>query len=415
MPPRATRRDCVATLLVLTACSSEAESPGAWCDAGSPDATIVFTGAGDAGVWTNDGLPEPRFTELWRAGGLNEGEELTFPLSASVSKNGQLAVADFGLSELTIIGPDGAWGEPSARSGQGPGELGAPVAAAWSPDGADVAVFDIANSKIVYVGVGESPREDLPVPTSMTGPAVASGELAWAGVTPAGSALLRPAASVDASNRSPTRESAPAHSVVLRSLPGLDSFDTIGSTTVPTIGGGRPYGDRNAPGWPMLAVATGRSGEIAIGGEDARYRIRILSRDGAHRSTLCRDAPPLPIDRPEKLGRSEEEPPTGLEEAIAAAPRPDSLAPYGRLFFSHEGNLWVQRERPTGLSFGEEYHGVPGAQYDVFDPTGVFLGTVRAPAKARLQAALGDTVWAYEVGELDETWIVAYQLEHGAP
>ena len=38
---------------------------------------------------------------------------------------------------------------------------------------------------------------------------------------------------------------------------------------------------------------------------------------------------------------------------------------------------------------------------------------VRAPENARLQAALGDTVWAYEMGELDETWVVAYELRWG--
>lgn len=39
-----------------------------------------------------------------------------------------------------------------------------------------------------------------------------------------------------------------------------------------------------------------------------------------------------------------------------------------------------------------------------------FLGTVRAPERARLQAAGGD-VFAYEFGERDEAWIVAHRLE----
>lgn len=46
----------------------------------------------------------------------------------------------------------------------------------------------------------------------------------------------------------------------------------------------------------------------------------------------------------------------------------------------------------------------------MFDTEGAYLGEVRAPANARFQAALGDTVWAYEIGELDETRVVAYQM-----
>lgn len=65
---------------------------------------------------------------------------------------------------------------------------------------------------------------------------------------------------------------------------------------------------------------------------------------------------------------------------------------------------------PSALRFGEFYHGVPGARYDVFDDTGTYLAEVRAPENARLRVALGDTVWAYEIGELDETWVIAYEL-----
>lgn len=46
----------------------------------------------------------------------------------------------------------------------------------------------------------------------------------------------------------------------------------------------------------------------------------------------------------------------------------------------------------------------------MFDPSGGYLGAVAAPAGARILAASGDRVWTLELGELDEIWLVAYEL-----
>jgi hypothetical protein len=39
-----------------------------------------------------------------------------------------------------------------------------------------------------------------------------------------------------------------------------------------------------------------------------------------------------------------------------------------------------------------------------------FLGEVRLPPAARLQVAAGAQVWAFMIGELGETWLVAYRI-----
>ncbi|MFW6088786.1 MAG: hypothetical protein ACODAB_03465 [Gemmatimonadota bacterium] len=380
----------------------------AWCEADS-GAVVAFTAADDAGLRAEEGLGSPRFVELWRAGGLNEGEELAFPLNASVSPDGRLAIADFGLSELAVVDADGGWHGRWARPGQGPGELARPVAAMWSEDGTSVAVFDIENARIVFVEDGTSVRPDLALPVDVPSQVMASGSLAWAGATPDGHALLQPSPTIVADPTDP--DLAPLRSAVLVAAPGSGAFDTLAARTTPALGESR-LGSLSAPGWPRLNVAAGASGELAVGGEDARYRVGTVGPDGKAGRVICREAPPLPV------GERETEPPAdardpytdSLAAVLASAPRPDSLAPFGRLFLSHEGHLWVQRDRPSALRFGDAYHGVPGALYDVFDAEGRYLGEVRAPESARLQAALGDTVWAYEVGELDETWVVAYEL-----
>lgn len=96
-----------------------------------------------------------------------------------------------------------------------------------------------------------------------------------------------------------------------------------------------------------------------------------------------------------------------LLDVLREAAPPEWLAAVGRLFIGARGRVWVQRERRDPLERGSAIWGVAGGTYDVFDSSGRFLGTVRAPTQARLQAVKGDTVWGFEFGEYDEPWIVA--------
>jgi hypothetical protein len=48
--------------------------------------------------------------------------------------------------------------------------------------------------------------------------------------------------------------------------------------------------------------------------------------------------------------------------------------------------------------------------FDVFEPSGRFLGTVVLPAKTQLFLMRGNQLWGTTRGELDETYIVRYRL-----
>lgn len=346
--------------------------------------------------------------ELWRAGGLNEEEELAFPLSASVSAKGRLAIADWVLGNLVIVEPDGSW-NTWMRRGRGPGELARPGAVTWVADTDTLVVYDIDNSRVVFVTEGELARAELPVSPAFTGSLMTAGEVRWLGAMPDGGVVAAPVPPADPRSEEPFVD-APAPILHLR--PGAGSPDTVAVAWLPTI----PRVGFTAPGWPKTVAAIDDAGTLAVGGTDGRYRIARLDSAARPTGVICRSAPAAPLEDRELEVPSESSP--GLDSlaaALATAPRPDSLAPYGRMFFSADGDLWVQRERPAALRFSEAYHGVPGALYDVFDDAGAYLGEVRAPENARLQAALGDTVWAYEIGELDETWVVAYELRWEEP
>lgn len=336
----------------------------------------------------------PHFKELWRVGGLNAGQELAFPAGAAVSGTGRLAIPDFQLGEVSVVGADGTWLGAWATRGRGPGEVEAPVAAAWAGD--DVVVFDIGGAKVAVVSASGS-EGGTSVAPAFTAPVVSSGEVLWAGVAPDRGALL----AVDGVERQPGL----LERLVLRLAPGATAPDTLARGVVHTVPDG-PARGFPLPGWPRPVAAVGPEGRVAVAATDGSYAVVVLDSADAPLFQLCRDALPVSVTAAERGGKLDIPP---LADALAGAPRPDTVAAIGRIVLGAGGRLWVQRDRPapTGM---EALYGVPGAEHDVFDAQGRYLGSVQLPTGARLEAALGDTVWTFVRGDMDETWVVAYRL-----
>ena len=368
----------------------------AFCTADSSDIPVTISNG--PGVWEQAGIT-PRLEELWRAGGLREGAELVYPAGLAVSAAGRVAVTDFSLSEVVVIEPDGRWTGPRVRRGQGPGELATPVASTWDTAG-NLVIFDLTAAKVLFHGGSGPAREDLPIPREVPSAILLAGELPWVGVQPNGGIVLQPplrrAADEAADDRVFT---------LLRYPPGAALPDTVGRSILPASADVQGYA---APGWYRLAPAIGADGTLVLAGEDARYRVKVFGADGSPAAVICRDAPAAPLSHWERGDSAPDDFPPDLLSELRAAPRPDALAAIGRVFLGVEGRLWVQRARPS--FFLGDFLGVPGSDYDVFDPEGRFLGSVRAPDRVRLQGALGDTVFAFATGDLDETEIVAYRL-----
>lgn len=384
-------------LLGLTGCA--AAEPLAWCRAEAAGVEVVAS-AGE-GAWAAAGQ-SARLVGIWRAGGMNEGEELAYPVGLWASPSGRIAVADFQLGEVVVLEPDGRWRGAWGRRGSGPGEVSVPVAAAWDRAGR-LAVFDVVAPKVVFLEEGEPDAGEIGVAPSFTAPIVATGQIGWAGVQPTGGTLLQPPLEPtgDASDPGLRTE------LLLRLAPGGDAPDTLARALVRTVAEGS-YAGWALPGWPRLVAAVGADGSVAVGGEGGEYRIMIHDADGAPVRQLCRKADPLPVTARER--GVDAEAPRALADAVRNAPLPDSPAAFGRLLWGVHGRLWVQRDRPSPLDNADALYGPPGARWDLFDADGRYLGEVEAPPHARLQAAAGDTVWAFEIGEFDEAWVVAYRL-----
>lgn len=393
--PIKTQAALLSATLVTAACSSAELVTQCQADT---DSSIVVAGDNNA-VWRSP----VAFKELWRVGGLSDSQQLVYPAGAVAAVDGRLAVTDFQLAEVVVVDADGTWLGPWGGRGQGPGELSAPVASNWSSTSDELATFDIGNARVLFFRNGAQSKPDIAVEPRLIAPILASGQLLWAGVQPSGGILVRPVAAIERDN--PGK----GQLVVLHVPPGARTADTLAAASVPLVGGPRPYGQLVAPEWPSPIAAVGTDGRIALGGMDSRYRVIVLNAEADTELVICRTiystATSGAVDMPKSIDED-------LSSALASAPRPLVAAPYGRLFLGSRGRLWVQRMVASPLGAREQLLGVPGSPYDVFSPSGEYLGEVQAPADARLQAATGDTVWSFEVGELDEVWVVAYELSH---
>lgn len=375
----------------------EREGPAEWCP--EPPGVLTVVNRGE-GAWSGGRVG---FEELWRAGGLAEDEELAFPVGIAAAPGGRTAVPDWVLGQVIVVEADGTWSGPWTRPGEGPGEVRRPVAAAWTGEGR-LAVFDLEGPRVVYAGGGEPEPEDVPVDPDFTGPILAGGSLAWAGVRPDGTVLLLPPPARPEGAGPEER----ALSVLLALPPGAEAPDTLARAAVPTL---QPIRDEPAPGWPRVLAAV--AGDLlAVAAADGSYRIDVYGPGSTHLRRVCRDAVGFPL-RPDETGEATGPGQHYVQDRIRGAPRPPAPAPIGRIVLGVGGRLWVERERPSPLGREEAFYGRPSARFDVFDAEGRYLGEVETPEGARLQAAAGDTLWALEFGEHDETSVVAYRLVTG--
>ena len=367
------------------ACGAPAAAPSDCAEVLAPDAWV--------------GADPPRWVELWRSGGAESEVELAVPIMIQPAPDGRLAIADFQLG-LGGLGPDGEWIGPLTRPGEGPGEVGSPLAASYADDGT-LAILDFMGGKVVFLDRDGGLVREFPIDPAPLSQVMMSGELHGLGLTADGTTLLIV--------REVVREELSVRQALLRLPADGGTADTIATATVPALGG--DFHHETAPGWPRLVSAAAPDGRIAYAGHEAGYEIVILTPDGA-RSDVCRPVEPETIRQDELLA------PRGMrphrrrsyEEALSAAPRPDRPAAISRLLFGRGGRLWVERERFGRQDGGAAFTGRPGSTFDVFDADGRFLGETGAPDGVHVMAATGDTVWGLRYDAFDVPSVIAFRL-----
>ncbi len=372
---------------LLTALIVGCDSPrSASCDITDPNGQAVTNTS--VGAWP----AELSWREVWRAGGLNDAQALVRPADVAVSPDGSVAIVDWGLAEVIVLGPGGEWQGTVTERGEGPGEVRAPVAATWA-DANTLLILDVSAFRIVTLDLSSRSASVTPVDPAFMSPVFAAGQVRFVALQPDRTVWLEfPGPTVDGwEERSFVRWS-----------PDRPVNDTVLSSPA------RGFAGATLAAWPRSLLGVGAETWVASS-PDGRYELEVFDRDGRSLVRFCHTGEALPLSRAERGEDADAEMSGGWRDTLRKLGEPPNPAIISRIVVDLDGRIWAQRDRPLPGAF--DGHGAPGAMYDVFLPSGRFLGSIRLPDEQRLMEARGANVWTLHTGSLGESSIVAFEIE----
>ncbi len=369
---------------LIVGCASP-ESASAGCEITDPnDHAVTNTSVGD---WP----AELSWREVWRAGGLNEAEVLVRPAGVAVSPDGSVAIADWGLAEVVVLGPGGEWRRTVTAHGEGPGEVQAPVAVAWV-NAHTLLILDVSAFRLVTLDLGSGSASVTPVDPAFMSPVFAAGQVRFVELQPDGTVWLE--------FPGPIEDGWEERSFV-RWSPDNPVNDTVLWSRA------RGFAGATLAAWPRSLLGVGPETWV-VSNPVGNYELEVFDREGTRLVRFCHVGAALPLSPAERGEDADAEMPDAWRDALRELGEPPNPAIISRIVVDLDGRIWVQRDRPLPGAF--DGHGA-GATYDVFLPSGRFLGSIRLPDKQRLLEARGRRVWTLHTGELGESSIVALEME----
>lgn len=202
----------------------------------------------------------------------------------------------------------------------------------------------------------------------------------------------------------------------------MDDRGRILDTIVPPILPNEPHGV--SPYSKVWAVSN--TGGLIVGVND-RYVIDHYRPDGTV-LRIERNVDPVPYLPQEKAEREERNAwmmrTQGQFMTSDIPPVPDVKPFYRSISSGEQGRIWVQRyalaekgevvqaPAPSGMEAPPPTRWREPVVYDVFEPDGTFLGSVRLPPRTSISRFRGDQVWGVRRGDLDESYVVGFRLVH---
>lgn len=117
---------------------------------------------------------------------------LVRPADVAVGPDGSVAVADWGLAEVILLGPDGVWRGAVTTSGEGPGEVQAPVAVTWV-DANTLLILDVSAFRMVTLDLASRSASVTPVDPAFLSPVFAAGQVRFVALQSPGDSLAQSA------------------------------------------------------------------------------------------------------------------------------------------------------------------------------------------------------------------------------
>lgn len=109
-------------------------------------------------------------------------------------------------------------------------------------------------------------------------------------------------------------------------------------------------------------------------------------------------------------------PPQALPQLRSIVEFGETYPRFGRLLFGPEGTLWVQRVRPISQLSAEDLDAynfledTGSPEWDIFDPEGRLLGTIRMPPRFTPRVLVGDRLYGVARDELDIQYVVRVRI-----
>ncbi len=387
-----------ALLLVSGGCgSSEGRASSAW------SGTIDTLPSGQI-VVSNPTTPVWRAGDEWRVVeeiriGTLEGDgpdmfgDIT---SLEVDPEGRIWILEGQAQEIRVFGPDGRHVRTVGRQGGGPGEFARALQIRRGPDG-NMWVIDPQNNRIsvldsagTYLEGKQTPGGYIIIP--WPGGFDAAGNYYSPVPLPSDGAFSMGLMRLD-SSFTPIDTVAIPRDPVERERFEIRREDMRWLRSIPFTGG---FDWRLAPSGTLWGMLTGE------------YRLFQLSLTGDTLRTITREFTPLPVTDAD-MDRARE----NLESFIRNGGKVDwSKIPSTKpatedFFFDDEGNLWV-----APVTTQED----DGQLFDVFDPDGRFLGTLRTPfplATYPVPIIRNATIYGITEDELEVPYVVRARIEKG--
>lgn len=396
MRPRLSKRRAVLTLLIsgallINGCDSSGGGAAArW--AGSidtlPSGQVVVSNPA-APAWTEG--EEWQIVEELRLGSLEgEGPELFGRVDLlEVDGEGRIWVFDGQAQEVRVFAPSGDFVRTVGRRGGGPGEFSNAVRMDIGPDG-NVWIMDPQNNRLsVFDTAG----------VYLDGKPAAGGFviLPWPGRFDA-----------NGSYYVPVPRAGPEFMVdLVRMDTALTPLDTV--TPLPPMPSGEFFEHQM-----MRAGIPYQGGRITRLSREgtrwamvtAEYRLMELSHAGDTLRSITREFTPLPVtDADRELARENLEWFTRQGGRIDLSRLPRTKPATRSFVQADDGHLWVEQETTIEDA---------GRVYDLFDPEGRFLGTMRLPfplASAPFPIIRGDQLYGVTRDELGVQYVVRARVE----
>ena len=411
--------------LVILALLTLADAPATAQD------TVVIRSSGP-GAWRN-----PRLVEELRIGVLDGDDRYIFGSVTHVEEmaDGSVWIVDSQGPRVRIYDHSGRHVRNVFRTGGGPGEIAAVMGIDRTPDG-NVAIWDLPNHRVSLY----RPNGDYVTAISATSGwfggdnfLVDTAGQYWIYTSVRNPACIRRVAGSDGTVREIGSEgpgcgraaylrfSAAGAPVDTVFLPLPEETERVPSFTIILPEG---YAQPFIPEWDYALSPL----DHFVTAHSMRYALNIVRNHGdATRqqvSRIERAWEPVRLTRGERSewqARADFYTRRTPRGASAGVQVPEVKPAIRAVSSDRDGRVWVDRyvaavkrtdlpprpanpDRPPPLTWREP------RTFDVFEPSGRFLGTVVAPPQARILWQSGSTVWAVVRGDMDENYVVRYRL-----